>query len=147
MMGYSSCRIQAEPAAPEAVFGWTCVSSSAGLTDQRKISKRNRRSWFKLGESMRVCLNGSRFMMARFLSLLLVLGVCIWAQENRFPSDPERTVAQTTEESDSSSGENEPTPKEKAKELLESAAELVAAASPEVHVTGLIHLADNYRGV
>ena len=94
---------------------------------------------------MRVCPSRSPFVNARFLWSLCLLGACIWAQENRVPSDLERPVAHSAEEADSQSEEKPLTPKEKAKELLESAAELVAAATPEVHVTGLIHLADNYR--
>ena len=94
---------------------------------------------------MKACLNGRCFMLTRFLSPMLLLGVCVWAQEDRAPSGQEGTSASLAEEADSSAEEKPLTPREKAKELLDSAAEVVAAASPEVRVMGLVHLADNYR--
>ena len=89
--------------------------------------------------------NGICSLSVRFLSLLLLLGACSWAQENRAPSDLKKALPAPAEEADSSAEAKPPTPREKAKELLESAAEVVAAASPEVHVMGLVHLADNFR--
>ena len=94
---------------------------------------------------MSVRRNGICSLTVRFLPSLLLLSVCSWAQENRAPSDPRKALPARAEEIDSSAEAKPLTPREKAKELLESAAEVVAAASPEVHVMGLVHLADNFR--
>ena len=76
-------------------------------------------------------------MLTRFLSPMLLLCVCVWAQEDRAPSGQEGTSAPLAGEPDSSAEEKPLTSREKAKELLDSAAEVVAAASPEVQVMGL----------
>jgi hypothetical protein len=43
-----------------------------------------------------------------------------------------------------SAAADKPTPRQKARELLDSTAEMIAAAHPEVQVAALYHLADNY---
>src|SRR5436305_2966204 len=40
---------------------------------------------------------------------------------------------------------DKPTPRQKARELLDSAAEMMAATNPDVQAVGLMHLADNYQ--
>jgi hypothetical protein len=40
---------------------------------------------------------------------------------------------------------DKPTPKQKARELLDGAAEMIAAAKPDVQPVALLHLADNYQ--
>ena len=40
---------------------------------------------------------------------------------------------------------DKPTPRQKARELLDSAAEMIAATKPDVQAVALMHLADNYQ--
>ena len=84
-------------------------------------------------------------MTVRCLLWLLVLGVLASAQESPPTSAPHGATTQPSTEEESSPTEKEDTPKSKAKELLESAAEVAAAVRPEAQVAGLIHLADTYR--
>ena len=62
------------------------------------------------------------------LAALTLLALALAAPPSAWPGDTEK-----------------PTPRQKARQLLDSAAEMTAAATPDVQATALFHLARNYQ--
>jgi len=81
------------------------------------------------------------------MKLWLALGLALAAARAQTPamSDEKPPEAEKGKPPSSSPALGKPTPREKARQLLDGAAGMAGAAQPEVQAPALMHLADNYR--